>query len=190
MNAVVVIGGGLPASMLGGWLSDRFEHRYGGIKGMIAGIGAMTAAPFIVLAFAVQPGFWGSIISYYFAYFIAEMWFGPAHAQINNMFPSEYQGFAVAAFNLAGAISGSIATLSLGALRTKYDTGDAEYNARINGYILTGAVLFSYFGCGPLFLISGAKYAKQLEKNKKKLQVATITNSTLKVDSFGDTKEQ
>ena len=80
MNAVVVIGGGLPASMLGGFLSDKFEARYGNVKGMIAGIGAMAAVPFIVISYTVQPGFWGSIISYYFAYFLAEMWYGPAHA--------------------------------------------------------------------------------------------------------------
>ena len=159
MNAIVVIGGGLPASMLGGYLSDKYEDRYGSVKGLIAGLGALTAVPFIVIAYTVQPGFWGSIISYYFAYFIAEMWYGPSHAQINNMFPSEYQGFAVSAFNFCGAIAGTIATLSLGALRTKYDTGDSEYNARINGYILTGAVLFSYITCGPLFIISGRKYA-------------------------------
>jgi MFS family permease len=171
MNAVVVIGGGLPASMMGGWLSDKYEDRYGNVKGLIAGCGALAATPFIVIAYTVQPGFWGSIISYYFAYFIAEMWYGPSHAQINNMFPSEYQGFAVSAFNFSGAIFGTIATLSLGALRTKFDTGDDEYNARVNGYILTGAVLFSYLTCGPLFLISGRKYAAQLEKNKKQLKV-------------------
>jgi len=90
MNAVVVIGGGLPASMVGGWLSDKYEDRYGNVKGLIAGGGALAATPFIVIAYTVQPGFWGSIISYYFAYFIAEMWYGPSHAQINNMFPSEY----------------------------------------------------------------------------------------------------
>jgi len=90
MNAVVVIGGGLPASMLGGYLSDRLEGRYGSVKGMIAGIGALVAVPFIVIAYGWQPSFWGSILSYYVAYFSAEMWYGPAHAQINNMFPSEY----------------------------------------------------------------------------------------------------
>lgn len=160
MNAVVVIGGGLPASMLGGYLSDRFESRYGSVKGLIAGLGALAAVPFIFIAYALQPGFWWSILSYYVAYFVAEMWYGPSHAQINNMFPSEYQGFAVAAFNLSGAIAGTIATLSMGALRTKYNVdGEDEHNAEINGYILTAFVLFSYLSCGPLFIISGLKYS-------------------------------
>ena len=177
MNAVVVVGGGLPAVMLGGWLSDKFEDRFGSIKGLIAGVGALVSAPFIVIAYGFQPGFWYSILSYYVAYFTAEMWYGPSHAQINNMFPSEYQGFAVAVFNLVGAIAGTIATLTLGAFKTYYDTGDDEYNARINGYILTVGVLLSYLTCGPLFIMSGIKYAKQLELNKEKLKAKALKNS-------------
>ena len=102
------------------------------------------------------------------------MWYGPSHAQINNMFPSEYQGFAVAVFNFMGAIAGTIATLILGALKSHYDTGDDEYDAQVNGYILTGGVLFSYLTCGPLFIISGIKYANQLEKNKNKLKMKAL----------------
>ena len=173
MNAVVVIGGGLPASMLGGWISDRYEAKYGSVKGLIAGCGALAAVPFIIVTYAVQPGFWPAILSYYVAYFVAEMWYGPAHAQINNMFPSEYQGFAVAVFNLTGAIAGTVATLSLGAFKSKFDSGleaDAEQDAKINGYILTGGVLFSYLTCGPLFIMSGLKYSEQLEKNKQELK--------------------
>ena len=97
MNAVIVIGGGLPASFLGGYLSDAWEEKYPTIKGLIAGVGALVSAPFIVIAYGLQPGFWGSIAAYYVAYFTAEMWYGPSHAQINNMFPSEYQGFAATA---------------------------------------------------------------------------------------------
>ena len=52
MNSVIVIGGGLPASMLGGYLSDRLESRYGSIKGLIAGLGALTAVPFIIISYA------------------------------------------------------------------------------------------------------------------------------------------
>ena len=52
MNSVIVIGGGLPASMLGGYLSDRLEGRYGSIKGLIAGLGALAAVPFIIISYA------------------------------------------------------------------------------------------------------------------------------------------
>ena len=102
------------------------------------------------------------------------MWYGPSHAQINNMFPSEYQGLAIAIFNLAGSITGTIATLLLGLLKTKFNTDcsdectdlQEEENAKMDGYILCAAVLVSYLTCGPLFIISGNKYGEQLEKNK------------------------
>ena len=50
-NTVIVVGGGLPASMIGGYLSDKWEHRYGGIKGMTAGLGALAATPFIFITY-------------------------------------------------------------------------------------------------------------------------------------------
>ena len=76
------------------------------------------------------------------------------------MFPSEYQGTANATFNLLGAVAGTIATLALGALQTRYKSDDDEQNARNQGYILTCGVLFSYLTAGPLFIISGRKYAE------------------------------
>ena len=51
MNAVIVIGGGLPASILGGWLSDKLEGRIGSIKGLVSGVGALAAIPFIAIAY-------------------------------------------------------------------------------------------------------------------------------------------
>lgn len=51
MNAVIVIGGGLPASMIGGWMSDAWEERYPNIKGLISGVGALVSAPFIAIAY-------------------------------------------------------------------------------------------------------------------------------------------
>jgi len=120
-GAFIVVGGGLPASIAGGYLSDKYEDRIGSMKGLIAGVGALAAAPFIFIAYVVQPSFWGSIVSYYVAYFIGEMWYGPSHAQINNMFPSEFQGYAVAMFNLFGSTAGALATLLLSWMKEKFD---------------------------------------------------------------------
>lgn len=51
MSPVVVIGGGLPASFIGGYISDTLDERYPQIKGVIAGAGALAACPFIFLTF-------------------------------------------------------------------------------------------------------------------------------------------
>jgi len=115
MASVIVIGGGLPSSFLGGYIADKFEDRYPSIKGIIAGFGALAACPFIVITYIIQPPFWWAILSYYIAYFLAEMWYGPAHAQINNLFPSQFQGFACAVFNMSGTVAGTIATAMLSA---------------------------------------------------------------------------
>ena len=53
MNAVVVVGGGLPASMLGGWMSDKLEGKVGSMKGLISGVGALVSAPFIFISYTI-----------------------------------------------------------------------------------------------------------------------------------------
>jgi len=53
MNTVIVVGGGLPASMLGGYLSDKLEKRYGNIKALVCGLGALAATPFIVFTYII-----------------------------------------------------------------------------------------------------------------------------------------
>ena len=61
---------------------------------------------------------------------------------------------------LVGATSGSLATLLLGSLGDKYDIKD---NPEVLGKLLGGAVLISYIGCIPFFLINAEEYAKVLK---------------------------
>lgn len=53
MASVIVIGGGLPSSFVGGFLSDKLEDRCPNIKGLIAGLGALAACPFIVVTYII-----------------------------------------------------------------------------------------------------------------------------------------
>lgn len=53
MASVIVIGGGLPSSFVGGLLSDKLEDRCPNIKGLIAGLGALAACPFIVVTYII-----------------------------------------------------------------------------------------------------------------------------------------
>jgi len=57
---------------------------------------------------------------------------------------------------LIGATSGSLATFVLGLLGDKFDTNN---NPERFGYILSGAVLTSYIGCIPFFLLNAKHYA-------------------------------
>lgn len=51
MGFIIPICAGLPASIIGGYISDKYEKRYTNIKGIIAGGGALAATPFIVIAY-------------------------------------------------------------------------------------------------------------------------------------------
>lgn len=89
-NAFVVVVGGLTSSYMGGYLSDKFEDRYPRIKGQLSGLGALVSTVFIVITYTLQFSFWISMTSLFFAYLTAEMWYGPAHAAVNRIFPSEF----------------------------------------------------------------------------------------------------
>ena len=84
-------------------------------------------------------------------------------------------------------MAGSISTLSLGAIKDAvYDENlDSVENARIEGYVLCGGVLFSYFTCGPLFLISGRSYAKQLAKLKSTIAESVIEEQEKEANESG-----
>jgi len=142
--------------MIAGELADRLEHSRPHFKSYISGYGALAATPFIIITFIWQPSYYGCIVSYYFAYLIAEMWYGPAHALINNLFPSQMQGISIAVFNIAGTISGSIATSVLSLIAEK---SQAKENPQEYGYIVGAGVLFSYTMCAPFFILAGRKYA-------------------------------
>jgi hypothetical protein len=99
------------------------------------------------------------MISLFFAYLTAEMWYGPAHAAVNRIFPSEFQGIAIAIFTLLGALAGALATYLIGVLGDKYDIKNHPETA---GYMITAFVLFSYCSCCPVFLLAAKEYEKEI----------------------------
>ncbi len=101
------------------------------------------------------------MFSLFLAYLTAEMWYGPAHAAVNRLFPSDLQGLAVAIFTLLGSFAGALATYVIGLLGDKYDVTN---NPALAGYLITGFVLFSYLSCCPVFLVAGTEYAKVISE--------------------------
>ena len=59
-------------------------------------------------------------------------------------------------FMLTGATAGSIFTYVLGVMGDKYEVD--KYPQRM-GYIMGTAVLISYLGCIPFFLLNAKEYA-------------------------------
>lgn len=96
-------------------------------------------------------------------YLFGECFFGPSYAQINKIVDSQIQGLAVAIFQLTGAASGSLATYLLGVLGDNFDTNS---NPKLYGKILGTAVLISYLGCIPFFLVNAKEYEKIINEQR------------------------
>ena len=71
--------------MIGGYIGDKYEPRFPKVKGYISAGGAAIGSIFIVLTFLVESSFWVQIVTYYFEYLFAEVFFGPSYAQINKV---------------------------------------------------------------------------------------------------------
>ena len=98
------------------------------------------------------------------------------------MFPSEYQGFAVAVFNMFGSTAGALATLILSWMKQNFDgqkddpaASDID-QARVDGVILGWTVIISYLICGPLFIISGIKFGKNISLQKSTLIASSMAD--------------
>ena len=161
INAFVVVVGGLTSSYVGGWISDKFEPSYPRIKGQISGWGALASTVFIVITYTLQINFYVGMASLFCAYLTAEMWYGPAHAAVNRIFPSEFQGIAIAIFTLLGSLAGALATYLLGVLGDAYNVKE---NPELAGYMITGFVLFSYCSCCPMFLLAARVFERVVLK--------------------------
>lgn len=88
------------------------------------------------------------------------------------------QGFAVALFQLTGALSGSIFTYLLGVIGDIYEVD--KYPERY-GIILTAFVLISYLGCIPFFLCNAREYAQNI-KYQKIITLYVAKNSKRKIE--------
>ena len=152
---------------MGGYITDKYEAKYPRIKGYISGFGALLSCVFIVITYTLQINFYVGMFSLFLAYLSAEMWYGPAHAAVNKIFPSEFQGIAIAIFTLLGATAGALATYLIGVIGDRLDI--KAYPER-SGYCLTVFILFSYCTCCPMFIWASIEYEKMLKgKELKKI---------------------
>lgn len=77
---LILIFGGIPSELLGGYICDKYEIVYPRVKGHLSALGAALGAIFIILTFMIRTNFWLSIMFYYFEYLTAEVFFGPSFA--------------------------------------------------------------------------------------------------------------
>ena len=86
---MILLVGGIPSELLGGYVCDKYEARIPQIKGYVSATGAGIGAIFVVLTFCFKTSFYLQMVFYYFEYFFAEVFFGPSYAQINKLISSQ-----------------------------------------------------------------------------------------------------
>ncbi|CAI2367101.1 unnamed protein product [Moneuplotes crassus] len=183
LSALTILILGVSGSYTGGYLSDKFSKTRPQLQAFMGGIGALIAFPFTVVAFTLSRNFWLSIFSNMAAYFPSEMWLGPTYALVQNMFPAEIVGTAIAILSFFGGIAGAISNILLGALGDALETED---NGRIAGYLLTVCFAISYIGCAPLFIIAGILYKRFIIKERKE-SIAEIKDSEIQeINKFSE----
>lgn len=76
----ILVLGGIPSELIGGYIGDKYEPTIPGIKGYLSAAGAFFASFFIVFTFILQTSFWWKMAFYYLEYLFAEVFFGPSYA--------------------------------------------------------------------------------------------------------------
>eukprot|EP00347_Sterkiella_histriomuscorum_P024287 403331654 len=137
------------------------------------GLQTFSQRPMLTMSHA-QINFWVSMAGLYFAYLTAEVWYGIIFSMINQIFPSEFQGQAIAAFQLLGCLAGALGTFFLGLLGDHFQVDDYPHRF---GYILGTTVLISYVGSFPFFLWSGHEFKKILSDQQKSKNDKEIVKS-------------
>ena len=98
VNAAILSGGGIIASLISGILADTLESKSYWSKGIICCIGQSLAVPFLCLATLQNSNFWLSIISYASYFLIGSTYVGPAITMMQNTCPTHLSGSVVSVY--------------------------------------------------------------------------------------------
>ena len=98
VNAAILSGGGIIASLISGILADKLESKSYWSKGIICCIGQSLAVPFLCLATLQNSNFWLSIISYASYFLIGSTYVGPAITMMQNTCPTHLSGSVVSVY--------------------------------------------------------------------------------------------
>eukprot|EP01038_Epipyxis_sp_PR26KG_P008728 gene8728-11793_t len=161
-NAVVVAGGGLLSSLLGGYISDYLsnpkagENRIARSRSWVPAIGSLLAVP-LWAGFVLSDSPEISALCLLGEYLAAECWYGPTLAALFNVVPNEKRGVAQGLFSVLTA-AGNIAPIMIGSLFSGSLTGTSYALSDILLYVVSSA----YFISGIFFTISAVKEDERL----------------------------
>ena len=108
---------GFTSAITGGFFSAK------GHPSQVCQACAALAIPFSFLLFVTSQNFWVAIICLALKYLIGEAWGPPTMTMMQNVTPSEKQGFMVSAYLLHTTFAGTFATAMCGLLTMVFNAG-------------------------------------------------------------------
>jgi MFS family permease len=140
VNAAILSGGGIIASLISGILADKLESKSYWSKGIICCIGQSLAVPFLCMAVLQNSNFWLSICSYAAYFLIGSTYVGPAITMMQNTAPTHLSGSVVSVYFFSITIAQTISPTLFGMLVTHFGavTNPAMYGPLIAGFTILG----------------------------------------------------
>mmetsp|Transcript_38710 Transcript_38710/g.51003 ORF Transcript_38710/g.51003 Transcript_38710/m.51003 type:complete len:551 (-) Transcript_38710:259-1911(-) len=119
LNSIVVGTGGVISATLGGIISDKFVSQDLRTRAWVCASGCLLAIP-CWAAVCLSPNFYVAMFALFLEYIVAECWFGPSTAILQDALPANVRGVGQGLFGLLISV-GNIAPVVMGTLMTKYD---------------------------------------------------------------------
>jgi MFS family permease len=118
---LLLVVGGIPGTVAGGWLADRWVNRFLGARVVIPAVCMFVSATFFVLSFTRIPH--GLVFLLQLVGLVAATASVPAlRAGLSDASPAQVRGAGFAAFNLASVVFGSAAApLVTAAVASQFD---------------------------------------------------------------------
>ena len=145
---------GFTSAIIGGFFSAR------GHPSKVCQACAALAIPMSILLFITSGNFWFAILCLALKYLLGEAWGPPTMTMMQNVTPSENQGFMVSAYLLHTTFAGTMATAICGLLSFVFNAGQ---NASVLGRIICGLEVISMAMSIYFFRKAGQYYPKQTE---------------------------
>lgn len=97
MAGTLAVAGGVPGTILGGYVADRFRKRGRGGRMLFTACGALAAIPlWLILLFSNTPAL--LIIAAFIMYGVALMWLGPAAADVHDIVGPQLRGLGIGVY--------------------------------------------------------------------------------------------
>ncbi len=159
MAGTLAVAGGVPGTILGGYVADRFRRRGRGGRMLFTACGALAAIPlWFILLFSNTPAL--LVVAILIMYGVALMWLGPAAADVQDIVGPQLRGLGIGVyFFTVNVIGYGIGPPIIGKVNDLFGVSSAPQRMRYALLIAPLACLLS-----ALFLLIGSRKLQAEER--------------------------